>query len=164
MGIVHHSRYLPMMEAARVEYLRDIDHPYQSVREQGLDFTVLEVFVQYRLPLRFDEHVDVHVCLARVERASFQMSYLLSVDGEVRATGVTAHGCITSDGRPTRLPAWLRELGRASAEPRALRIGNDRIQVEVAPDNGGRIAQLTVDGVDVLVRSEEHTSELQSLR
>ena len=41
MGIVHHSRYLPIMEEARVAYLRDIGHPYQSVRDEGLDFTVL---------------------------------------------------------------------------------------------------------------------------
>jgi acyl-CoA thioester hydrolase len=112
MGIVHHSRYLPIMEEARVAYLREIGHPYQSVRDEGLDFTVLEVFVQYRLPIRFDELVDVHLSLSQVDRASFQMAYLLTVDGQVRATGVTAHGSITTDdGRPTRLPAWLRELG-----------------------------------------------------
>jgi acyl-CoA thioester hydrolase len=113
MGIVHHSRYLPIMEEARVAYLRDIDHPYQSVRDEGFDLTVLEVFVQYRQPIRFDEVVDVHLTLSQVDRASFQMAYLLTVAGQVRATGVTAHGCITSDdGRPTRLPAWLRELRR----------------------------------------------------
>ena len=110
MGIVHHSRYFPIMEEARVAYLRDIGHPYQSVRGEGLDFTVLEVFAQYRQPIRFDEVVDVHLSLAHVERASFQMAYLLTVDGHIRATGVTAHGCITADGRPTRLPAWLRAL------------------------------------------------------
>jgi len=110
MGIVHHSRYLPIMEEARVAYLRDIDHPYQSVREEGLDFTVLEVSVQYRQPIRFDEVVDVHLSLSQVDRASFQMAYLLTVDAQIRAVGVTAHGCITTDGRPTRLPAWLREL------------------------------------------------------
>lgn len=111
MGIVHHSRYLPIMEEARVEYLRHIDHPYQTVRDEGLDFTVLEISVQYRQPIRFDEIVDVHLSLSRVDRASFQMAYLLVVGGEVRAVGVTSHGCITSaDGKPTRLPTWLREL------------------------------------------------------
>jgi aldose 1-epimerase len=151
MGIVHHSRYLPIMEAARVEYLRDVDHPYHTVREEGLDFTVLEVFVQYRVPLRFDEEVDVHLSLSQVERASFQMAYLLTVDGEVRATGVTAHGCVTGDGRPTRLPTWLRELRRDNDRSHAVRIGNERVQVEIAPGDGGRIAQVTADGADLLI-------------
>jgi aldose 1-epimerase len=36
-------------------------------------------------------------------------------------------------------------------------IGNDRLQVDVAPDDGGRIAQITADGVALLVtRSEAH--------
>jgi len=110
MGIVHHSRYLPMMEEARVAYLRHIGHPYQEVREEGIEMNVLEAWVRYRMPLTFDELVDVHVDLASVERASFQMGYLLTVDGAVRASGVTAHGCVTPDGRPVRLPAWLRDL------------------------------------------------------
>jgi acyl-CoA thioester hydrolase len=110
MGIVHHSRYLPMLEEARVAYLRHIGHPYPSIRAEGVDMNVLEAWCQYRKPLEFDEVVDVHVTLASVERASFQMAYLLTVEADARATGVTAHGCVTPDGRPTRLPAWLREL------------------------------------------------------
>ena len=72
---------------------------------------VLEAWVQYRMPLVFDDVVDVHVTLGSVERASFQMGYLLTVDGGVKATAVTAHGCVTPEGRPTRLPEWLRALG-----------------------------------------------------
>ncbi len=111
MGIVHHSRYLPMMEEARVAYLRHIGHPYSAIRAEGIEMNVLEAWCQYRRPLEFDEVVDVHVNLASVERASFQMGYLLTVDGEIRASGVTAHGAVTPEGRPTRLPSWLRDLG-----------------------------------------------------
>lgn len=100
-----------MMEEARVAYLRHIGHPYQEIRDQGIEMNVLEAWVRYRRPLVFDDVVDVHVTVARLERASFQMGYLLTVDGDVRATGVTAHGCVTPEGRPTRLPAWLRDMG-----------------------------------------------------
>lgn len=113
MGIVHHSRYLPMMEEARVAYLRHIGHPYQEIRETGVDMNVLEAWVRYRVPLVFDDVVDVNVALVGVERASFRMGYLLTVDGEARASGVTAHGCVTPEGRPVRLPAWLRDLAPA---------------------------------------------------
>jgi acyl-CoA thioester hydrolase len=111
MGIVHHSRYLPYLEEARVAYLRHIGHPYDELRAEGIDMVVLEAFVQYRSPLRFDEVVDVDLVLASSGRTTFQMAYLLRVTGEVRATAVTAHGSITTaDGRATRSPAWLREL------------------------------------------------------
>jgi acyl-CoA thioester hydrolase len=109
MGIVHHSRYLPMLEEARIAYLRHIGHPYQEIRAEGIDMNVLEAFCQYRKPLLYDDIVEVHTTMASVERASFQMAYLLTVDGETRATAVTAHGCVTPAGRPTRLPSWMRD-------------------------------------------------------
>jgi len=44
MGIVHHSRYLPYLEAARVEFLREAGHPYDRLRDDGVDFAVVEAW------------------------------------------------------------------------------------------------------------------------
>jgi len=109
MGIIHHAAYLPYLEEARVEYLRSIGHPYDVVRSGGVDVAVLEAAVQYRKPLRFDDEVDVSLGVGAVTRTTFQIAYLLSVDGEARATAVTVHGCVDANGRPTRLPAWVGE-------------------------------------------------------
>jgi len=114
MGIVHHSRYIPYFEEARVEYLRHIGHPYTLWREKGVDAAVLEVFVQYRQALRFDDEIDVHLLLAAVTRTTFQMAYLVTRGDVPAATAVTVHGAVTADGRPTRLPSWLVEMGGAS--------------------------------------------------
>jgi acyl-CoA thioester hydrolase len=113
MGIVHHSRYLPYLEEARVAYLRAIGHPYTELRESGLDSAVLEAYVRYRRPLRFDDVVDVHLLLASASRTTFQIAYLLTLDDEAMATAVTVHGTVTTAGRPTRLPAWLAEMGES---------------------------------------------------
>jgi acyl-CoA thioester hydrolase len=128
MGIVHHSNYLAYFEEARVAFLQHLDHPYTEWREAGLEAPVLESFVQYRQPLEFDDVIDVHVALGTASRASFQMAYLVTgraTDGsngpaagaaDVRATGVTVHGC-TADGRPRRLPRWLAEYAVGSPAP-----------------------------------------------
>ena len=115
MGIVHHANYLLYLEEARVEYLRALGRPYPELRREGIDHAVLECFVQYRSPLRFDDEVVVHLVLARTTRATFQLAYLLTVDGEARATAVTAHGAVNAAGRPVRLPAWLVELAAPEA-------------------------------------------------
>ena len=119
MGVVHHAAYLAYLEEARVEYLRSIDHPYQSVRagdlgdgeegDGGRDFPVLEVALRYRKPLHFDDLVDVSLAIGAVTGTTFQIAYLLSVDRSARATAVTVHGCVDSSGRPSRLPTWVRE-------------------------------------------------------
>src|SRR5688572_4161998 len=101
MGIVHHSNYLAYFEEARVAYLRSIGHPFTEWREQGLESPVLESFVKYRQPLRFDDEVDVRLTLAAVTRATFQIAYLVTTDSDAgapvaRATAVTVHGCVTT--------------------------------------------------------------------
>lgn len=109
MAIVHHSNYLVYFEETRVAFLAAIGHPFTDWQADGLESPVLESFVQYRQPCRFDEVLTVHVALAAASRATFQMSYLVVADGQARTTGVTVHGCTTKDGRPTRLPKWLTE-------------------------------------------------------
>lgn len=110
MGIVHHSRYLPYLEETRVAYLRHIGHPYTENQAVGLDFAVLEAYVQYRNALRFDDEVDVHLVVGEVTRATFQLGYLLTVGDTIATTAVTVHGCVDRSGRAARLPAWFAEL------------------------------------------------------
>lgn len=117
MGVIHHAAYLPYLEEARVEFLRSIGHPYDDVRAgrgqedeaSGREFPVLEASVQYRQPLHFDDVVDVSLVVGAITRTTFQIAYLVSVDGEARATAVTVHGCVDGRGRPARLPAWVGE-------------------------------------------------------
>jgi acyl-CoA thioester hydrolase len=109
MGVIHHAAYLPYLEEARVEFLRHLGHPYNEVRSGGVDMPVLELSVQYRRPLRFDEQVVVHLWAGAVTGTTFQIAYLVTVEGEVRATAVTVHGCVDERGRATRLPAWVGE-------------------------------------------------------
>ena len=109
MGVIHHGSYLLYLEEARVAYLRHLGRPYGEVRADGLDIAVLEVSVQYRRPLRFDEEVEVYLWAGAVTRTTFQIAYLLTVAGDVRATAVTVHGCVDSGGRAARMPVWVGE-------------------------------------------------------
>jgi acyl-CoA thioester hydrolase len=110
MGSVHHANYLLYFEETRVAYLSDLGHPFTAWRDDGLESPVLESFVQYRQPMRFDDVMSVSVKLGAVTRTVFQMAYLVTVGDTVCATGVTVHGCTTTAGRPTRLPTWLVEM------------------------------------------------------
>ena len=123
MGVIHHAAYMAYLEEARVAYLRSIGHPYDTVRAEGpvedgtagrgegsgREFPVLEVSVQYRKPLYFDDEVDVSLWVGAVTRTTFQVAYLLSVDSDARATAVTVHGSVDARGRAARLPAWVGE-------------------------------------------------------
>jgi acyl-CoA thioester hydrolase len=109
MGVIHHAAYLPYLEETRVAFLRHVGHSYDQMRSEGLDAPVLEIAVQYRHPLHFEDEVDIHLWGGAVTRTTFQLAYLLTVDGEVRATAVSVHGCVDAYGRAARLPRWVAE-------------------------------------------------------
>jgi acyl-CoA thioester hydrolase len=110
MGIVHHAAYLPYLEEARVAYLRAVGHPYHELREEGVDFAVLELAARYIRPLHFDDVATVHLTIAQATRTTMQIAYLLTVGEEVHSTAVTVHGCVNHAGRPVRMPAWFAGL------------------------------------------------------
>ena len=110
MGIVHHSRYLPYLEETRVEYMRSIGQSYANSRETLGDSAVLEAAVKYRQPLKFDEVMNVHLVLAATTGATFTINYLITVGEHVVSTASTQHAYVNAQGRPQRLPAWIKEL------------------------------------------------------
>ena len=111
MGIIHHGAYPAYLEEARAALLRDAGHAYTDVRGPGgVDFAVLELYVRHRRPLRFEEEVAVHLVVDDLTRTTFQVGYLLEVDGQARAIAVTVHGAVDADGRPSRIPAWMAGL------------------------------------------------------
>lgn len=115
MGVVHHASYLPYLEETRVAFLRELGHPYASIRADGTDFAVISVGVRYIAPLRFDDQVAVHLRVAAASGARFRLGYLLTCGEAAAATAVTEHAALDRSGRPQRLPAWLRAM---AATPR----------------------------------------------
>lgn len=113
MGVIHHAAYLSYLEAARVELLRAIGHPYDEVRASGLDFAVVDVRVHYERPLAFDDQVAIELWINAATRAAFEIAYVVRVDDRRCATAVTRHAAVGPDGRPRRLPTWVAELARS---------------------------------------------------
>src|SRR5438552_5810208 len=65
-GVVYYANYLLFAEVGRVAYLRALDVVYdRDFIAKGLDFTIGEARVRYRVPLRFDEEYTSRCGLAR---------------------------------------------------------------------------------------------------
>jgi acyl-CoA thioester hydrolase len=111
MGIVHHANHLVYFEAARVELLRALGHPYDAVRDDGLDFAVVGVQVTYERAIHFDDLVRVEARLGAFQRVTFDVDYQAWVGSTRVAHGSTRHAAVDRLGRPRRLPPWLLALG-----------------------------------------------------
>lgn len=110
-GIVYHASYLRFMERARTEWLRAAGFEQQRLRdEQGIQFTVTRLAIEYRSPGRYDDRLQVGVRLARARRASLDLEQTVQrEDGPLLASAAVRVACLDAASlRPRALPPHLR--------------------------------------------------------
>jgi len=112
MGVVHHSAYLAWMEVARTEYLRARGVPYRALEEKGIRMPLLSVRMEYRVPAKYDDEVELVARLARANPVRFTFEYEMRrvPDGVLFCTGQTEHAATDMSGRPRRIPRNLLDL------------------------------------------------------
>ena len=67
-GVVYYANYLKFMERARTEYLRSLGFEQDQLRrEQGILFTVHSLQVDFRLPARFNDLLEVSTHVSDVQ-------------------------------------------------------------------------------------------------
>jgi acyl-CoA thioester hydrolase len=69
-GIVYYGRYLPYFDQARVEYHRKLGLLGMEIGEEGEEFVMRALTVEYHAPAVFDDLIEVYVRLARIGRTS----------------------------------------------------------------------------------------------
>lgn len=110
MGIVHHGSYLVYFEAGRVEWLRRRGVTYADWASRGVHLPVAEAHVNYRAPLRFDDSIVVETTLAELRVVSMKFTYVIRRGDVVAAEGWTRLGCIDSDHKLLKIPAYMRDV------------------------------------------------------
>jgi acyl-CoA thioester hydrolase len=111
-GVVYYANYLKFMERARTEYLRSMGFEQDQLRqEQGILFTVHSLQVDFRLPARFNDALEVSARVSEVRRASLTFSQVIRrcdelpvlCDGSVRIACVDA-----ASFKPIAIPEVIR--------------------------------------------------------
>lgn len=105
MGFLHHSNHLRWLERSREEYSRRRAAAYREMEDAGLLIVVVDLAVQYKVPLVYEDVVDLTVRLVEVRHASLVFEYELRrlSDGALAATARTRHAFVTRAGRVTRI-------------------------------------------------------------
>jgi acyl-CoA thioester hydrolase len=112
MGVVYYAEYLHLFERARGLFIRERGMSYAEVERRGLFLPVREAQCRYRIPARYDDEIWIRCGISEWRRASILFAY--QVYAQDRATlmaeGRTEHACVNAEGRPVRVPDWLKEL------------------------------------------------------
>jgi acyl-CoA thioester hydrolase len=80
-GVVYHAQYLAFLERARTEWMRTQGHGQEQLRRHGVVFAVRAMQVDFRLPARLDDALQVGVALAQCRKASLVIDQWIVRDG-----------------------------------------------------------------------------------
>jgi acyl-CoA thioester hydrolase len=113
MGVVYYGNYFTFFEIGRVEYMRERGIAYKQMeREDDSHIVVTEASCRYLRPARYDDMLRIRTRVSESRRRSIRFAYEIvrHEDGELLATGETAHIICNREGRPRSLPEKYRKL------------------------------------------------------
>lgn len=119
-GVVYHAQYLAFLERARSEWMRALGEGQEAMRrEHGLVFAVRAMQVDFRLPARLDDALEVGVVLRECRRASLVMFQEIRRDGVLLLDATVRIASLDAAGfKPRPIPsALLDELKPLEASP-----------------------------------------------
>ncbi len=108
-GIVYYANYLRYIERGRSELVEELGLDQRKMREEdGIVFAVTRVVADYLGAARLDDRLSV----VTQHRAQSPVRWLFEQEvrrgDEVLFRAEVTAVCMTTEGRPTRLPAKLR--------------------------------------------------------
>ena len=110
MDMVYHGSYIPMLEAARVDTLREAGWVYAIMEKEGVLLPVIDLKLKYIKPARYDQMltIETHVVGEPTSRIVFRFNIKheddLLVEAEVKLAFINS-----KTGRPRRSPEGLTE-------------------------------------------------------
>jgi acyl-CoA thioester hydrolase len=77
---------------------------------QGLQLPVIEAHCDYKLPVRYDDLIEISGWVEECRGARLKVRCEIHRDGELLASGHTIHVCVTiATRKPRRLPPELAD-------------------------------------------------------
>ncbi len=115
-GIVYYANYLKYIERARSDIVEQLGVDQRAMREEDIVFVITRVEADYLGSARFGDRLEVRT----THHAKGAVRWMFDQDvlrgGEVIFRAKVTAVCMTTAGKPTRLPAKLRSVLPPPAE------------------------------------------------
>jgi len=110
-GVVFYANYLKFYERARTERLRAMGFEQdQLIADEKVIFVVRSVQLDYLMPARFNELLNVTTALSKIKSASLTFEQTTTRNDELLNTASIRIGCLDSDTlRPKLIPDALKQ-------------------------------------------------------
>jgi len=110
MGVVYYANYFIWFEMARTELFRVNDLEYKTIEEQdNLYIPVIEASCKYKVSLKYDDLIDIHVKLSQMTRIKIIFEYTIKKESIIVATGITEHVFTDHNSKIVSIPKKIKE-------------------------------------------------------
>ena len=110
-GIVYYANYLKFAERARTDMLRDLGVSHADMMKgEGLVLVVRKCTVDYLKSARLDDLLTVETTVTKLGGASVELSQRVLRDDDLLVDLTVLVVCVGKDGRPARIPDYLRAV------------------------------------------------------
>ena len=116
-GIVYYANYLKYIERARSDIVEQMGVDQRAMREEDVVFVITRVEADYLGVARFGDRLEVRTEHYARGAARWMFDQEVSRDGKVIFRAKVTAVCMTTAGKPTRLPAKLRSQLVDAAPP-----------------------------------------------
>ncbi len=112
LSMVWHGRYPSYLEDGRICFGDDFGLTYHSFRENRTVAPVVQMHLDYKVPLRFDEIMKIRTTLHWTDSAKLNFSYIIyNAKGAVAASGYTVQLLTEINGTVLLVvPEWLQRF------------------------------------------------------
>lgn len=128
MGVAHHAAYVPWLEVARTELLRDSGVTYAHLEHEGVFLVITAMDCKYRRPIFYDDLIELRTKVVGVSHVKITHEYEIVLledgghgqnrvgsehremfiqTGESLAIASTTLACVDKSGKIRALPEWL---------------------------------------------------------
>ncbi len=110
MAVLYYAEFAHIFERARGKFCRELGLPYKEIEERGIILPVTEMYCRYKKPAHYDDLLQIKLDITEWKNASFKFSYTMYDEErkQILATGFTVHACVNKDGKPVKVPDWLK--------------------------------------------------------
>jgi acyl-CoA thioester hydrolase len=108
-AVVYYGRYMPYFDLARVEYHRSLDMLRSGPEDR--QFVMRAMHVEYHMPARFDDQIEVDVRVSRIGTSSVTYEFAAYLEDDELAVIATQTVVLVdlTERKPCPVPDWWRE-------------------------------------------------------
>ncbi len=112
MGVMYYANYLRVYEAARGEFMRNLDFSFREAEKKGIICPAINVNIEYLKFVEFDQEVKIVTMVKDVPRVKLEfIQEMYLSDGSLVNRATVKLGFVDkSRNKAVRCPYWIKQL------------------------------------------------------